>query len=138
MSEYNVLIKPKFKFKICKKCDRKRKYLNEFGECKSCEKCMKCVRCNQTRRDYLSELLVCSPCYEQLEQRTPNGFKPNFEFERCKRCNIQPDYLNEFVICNLCHQQMKQMTPDGFKPNFELKRCKSCNIQQDYLNEFNE
>src|SRR5436189_4926209 len=105
MSSHNVT-QPRFKFKICKKCDRKRKHLNEFNECKSCETCK---RCDQ-RRDYLSDLLTCNSCYEQLEQRTPNGFQPNFEFVRCKRCNVQPDYLNEFIICNSCYQQMKQMT----------------------------
>src|SRR3989442_1269154 len=74
-----------------------------------------------------------------MEQVTPSGFKPNFKFEKCKRCRNQKDYLNEFRICNLCCKQMEQATPSGFKPNFEFKACKKCRNQRiDYLSEFNE
>src|SRR4051812_2104660 len=31
---------------------------------------------------------------------TPSGFKPNYKYKECKKCNQRRDYLNEFLICN--------------------------------------
>src|SRR3954451_19853490 len=44
-----------------------------------------------------------------MEQITPNGFKPNTKFEKCKGCYKMRDYLSEFLICNSCQ------TPSGNK-----------------------
>src|ERR1043165_6477407 len=109
---------PKFKFKKCNGCNGNRKDLNEFNECDSCEKCK---RCNNQIRDYSNGFQICSSCCNQIEQVTPSGFKPNFKFEECKRCNGQRDFLNEFQVCNSCCSQMEQKTPSGFKPNFKFE-----------------
>src|SRR3954454_20216367 len=85
--------KPNFKFEHCKRCYQRRDYLNEFNECNSCEKC---EICNDQIKDYLNEFQICDPCCKQIEQITPSDFKPNFKFEKCKRCYQKRDYLNEF------------------------------------------
>src|SRR5436305_6097709 len=92
--------KPNIRLNICKECHRKRDYLNEFNECEKCEKCKGCT--NNKRKVYLIEYQVCNTCYEEIEEMTPNGFKPNFRLEKCNGCNKRKDYLNEFLICNGC------------------------------------
>src|SRR5581483_3960568 len=83
---------------------------------------------------------LCYKQMEQMEQKAPNGFKPNYKFEICKGCFKNKDYLNEFQICNSCYkwmEQMEQKAPSGFKPNYIYEECKRCYEKgKIYLNEF--
>src|ERR1051325_2597967 len=129
--------KPNFKFEYCKRCDfYKDDYINEYGECTLCNKCK---RCGIQKRDYLNGFQICNSCCIDIEQKTPSGFKPNVEHEKCRKCYQRRDYLNEFKICNLCCKKMEQMTPSGFKANYKFEECKGiCGIRVICLNEFNE
>src|SRR4051794_18514330 len=99
------------------------------------DKCKRCYDDNK-RIGYLNEFQICNSCCVQMEQVSPNGFRPNFKFEECKRCYKRRECLNEFQICNSCCNQIEQVTPSGFKPNFELETCKRCYKKGEYLNEF--
>ena len=72
-----------------------------------------------------------------MEQMTPSGFRPNYKFNKCKRCDNLRDYLSEFQICNSCCKQMEQIIPNGSKPNLKFEECKRCdNQRRDYISEF--
>ena len=63
--------------------------------------------------DYFNRLQICNSCYEQMEWMRPIGFKSNFEFKKCRRCNKREDYLNESQICNSCYKPMTVFVPSG-------------------------